>query len=145
LSGSDHATQVSVEQVASVLLPALIATPLRQIAQRMAVCAGTPSRAERFERNLGALAGRLLAPGGWAAGARHADAEPLWTSRDRPYDESTLRHAAREMSTLGAVTQAEQQLEQQVHRTVGTSDVHAFTDLYDQVYWSDARRLLMDP
>lgn len=119
-----------------MLLPALIVAPLRQIAQRTAACAGTPTRAERFERNLGALAGRLLAPGGWAVGARHADAEPLWTGRERPYDESTLRHAAREMSALDAVAQAEQQLEQQVHRAVGTSDVHAFTDLYDQVYWT---------
>lgn len=95
-----------------------------------------PERADRFERNLGALAGRLLAPGGWAAGARRANAEPLWTGRERPYEESTLRQAAREMSALGAVTHAEQQLEQQVRRAVGASNVTAFSDLYDQVYWT---------
>lgn len=109
---------------------------MRQIAEQTAKHRGKPERADRFERNLGALAGRLLAPGGWTAGARRADAEVLWTGRERPYEESTLRQAAREMSALGAVTHAEQQLEQQVRRAVGASDVTAFSDLYDQVNWT---------
>lgn len=119
-----------------MLLPALIATPLRKIAEKTATDTGTRAGADRFERLLGALAGRQLSPGGWAAGARHADAEPLCTLRDRSYDESTVRKAARELSANGAVTHAARQLEAQVQRAVGGEQVTAFTDLYDQVYWT---------
>jgi hypothetical protein len=58
-----------------------------------------------IETHLEALAGRLLAPGGWVAGARRADAETLWTGRSRPYDESTLRKEARALAQQGASEQ----------------------------------------
>jgi len=119
-----------------VLLPALIAKPLHKLAEQVAQAQGCPDRASRYERNLGALAGRLLAPGGWRAGTRRASAEVLWTERHRPYDESTLRRAARELSAAGAVPYAERLLEHQVHRAVGTRSVAAYTDLYDQVLWT---------
>ena len=40
------------------------------------------------------------------------------------------------MSAAGAVGHAEKILQEQVHRAVGTASVTAYTDLYDQVYWT---------
>jgi hypothetical protein len=129
-------TEVQVEQVASVLLPALIAAPLREIAEQTALETEDPARVDRYQRILGALAGRQLSPGGWSAGARRADGEPLWTGRTRAYEESTVRKAAREMTRHGAVAHAETQLQRQVHDAVGDSQVITFTDMFDQVYWT---------
>ena len=63
-------------------------------------------------------------------------AEPWSTGRARPFDESTLRKSARAMSARGAVAIAERTLEKQVERAIGKRDMTAFTDLYDQVYWT---------
>lgn len=82
------------------------------------------------------MSGRLLRVGGWVAGARHASAEPLCTGRSRPYDESTLRKAARALSRRGAVPVAERLLQKHCHDAIGARQVTAFTDMYDQVYWT---------
>lgn len=119
-----------------MLLPALVAPQLAQFVQRLAKTLDHPERAEARHRQLQALTGRLLTPGGWAGGARRAGAEPLVTGRRRPYCESTLRKAAREMSAEGAVSAAEQVLQAQVACAVGERRVTAFTDMYDQVYWT---------
>jgi hypothetical protein len=123
-------------QVASVLLPALIATPLRAIATGLAKQQRAPTRSRRYALHLGALAGRLLAPGGWSAAMPRASAEPWSTGRARPFDESTLRKSARAMSQAGALVLAEQALHKQVVLAVGAADVLAFTDMFDQVYWT---------
>lgn len=122
--------------VASLLLPALVAGPLKKLAERVAQADGHPERAARVQRTLQALTGRLLAPGGWTAGTRNAGAEPLCTGRAHPYEESSLRKAARAFSASGAVGFTERLLEQQVHRAVGKKEVTAYTDLFDQVYWT---------
>lgn len=89
-----------------------------------------------YQTHLDACVGRLLAPGGWVAGHRRAGAEPWWTGRARPYDESTLRKSMRAMVAVGAVPLAEKVLLDQVRGYVGLRPVTAFTDLYDQVYWT---------
>jgi hypothetical protein len=65
-----------------------------------------------------------------------ASAEPWSTGRARPFDESTLRKSARAMSQAGALVLAEQALHKQVVLAVGAADVLAFTDMFDQVYWT---------
>ena len=125
-----------VSDVASVLLPALLAPHLSALAQALGKPQDGPERVALQERHLQALTGRVLTPGGWAGGARHAGAEPLVTGRARPYGESTLRKAARPMSRAGAVSAAEAVLQQQVHDAVGQEHVTAYTDEYDQVYWT---------
>lgn len=120
-----------VSSVASVLLPALVAPVLDQIAQRLDPQGDTP-----VHQHLVALTGRLLCGGGWAEGQRHAGAEPLATGRTRAYDESTVRKAARALTHQGAVAVAEDLLQRQVHRATGAACVEAFTDLFDQVYWT---------
>ena len=111
----------------TLLWPALLADPIAEIAMYLATstepsCESAPSEADTrteplpeaastpsaltlevsrkaalYQTYLGALIGRLMNPGGWVAGARRAGAEPLWTGRRRPYDESTLRKQARKM------------------------------------------------
>lgn len=137
----DRAPQAkAVADVASVLLPALVAPQLSDLARRLAKTKAKTldhtDRAEARRRQLQALTGRLLTSGGWAGGARHAGAEPLITGRARPYCESTLRKAAREMSADGAVLAAEAVLQAQVEEAVGKQRVTAFTDMYDQVFWT---------
>jgi hypothetical protein len=136
----DRAPQAkAVADVASVLLPAMVEPQLADLARRLTAKAKTldhPERAEARHRQLQALTGRLLTPGGWAGGARRAGAEPLITGRARPYGESTLRKAAREMSAHGAVGAAEEVLQAQVAEAVGKQRVTAFTDIYDQVFWT---------
>ena len=119
-----------------MLLPVLLAPHLTVLARALRGPQDGSERVARQERHLQALTGRLLTPGGWAQRARHAGAEPLVTGRARPYGESTLRKAARQMSRAGAVSAAEQVLQQQVHQAVGEEHVTAYTDEYDQVYWT---------
>jgi hypothetical protein len=109
---------------------------LRSIAKHLAKREGAPERSARYQLHLSALTGRLLAPGGWSAAMRRASAEPWSTGRARPFDESTLRKSARTMSAKGAVAFAENVLLEQVAAAVGGADVVAFTDIYDQVYWT---------
>ena len=85
----------------TLLWPALLAEPLAQVAAEVAAASEAPHEAGRIEIQLGALSGRLMHPSGWVAGARHAGAEPIWTGRDRPYDESTLRKGARQLAQQG--------------------------------------------
>jgi hypothetical protein len=91
-----------------------------------------------IETHLGALAGRLMHPGGWVAGARHAGAEPIWTGRSRPYDESTLRKEVRELAQQGGTDLLARAVEVTVERAVAESGAKAvaYTDMYDQVYWT---------
>jgi hypothetical protein len=125
-----------VAEVASFLLPALGRPQVHALARALATHAGDADRAAPHQAHLEALAGRLLAPGGWVAGLRRAGAERWWTGRARPYDESTLRKVVRAMGAAGAVPLAEKVLLDQVHGYVGAQTVTAFTDLYDQVYWT---------
>jgi hypothetical protein len=88
--------------------------------------------------HLSALVGRLLPCGGWTAGERRADAEPIVTGRRRPYDESTLRKRARDLAQHGGTELAARALEASVEQAVvdsGTKAV-AYTDIFDQVYWT---------
>jgi hypothetical protein len=87
---------------------------------------------------LEALAGRVMAPGGWVAGARQAGAETLWTGRSRPYDESTLRKEAHELAQQGGVELVAWEVAALVQQAVSDSGAKAvaYTDMYDQVYWT---------
>lgn len=114
-----------------MLLPALLAPALDELALRL-----DPEGDGPCHLHLVALTGRLLCGGGWAAGHRCAGAEPLATGRAGAYDESTVRKAARSLTAQGAVAVAEDLLQKQVHRATGKASVEAFTDLYDQVYWT---------
>lgn len=109
---------------------------LRSIARKLAAHEGDPDRVALHRRHLDALAGRQLAPGGWLPGVRRAGAEPWWTGRRDAYDESTLRKAARAKVAAGVVPLAEGALLEQVRGMVGPRKVAAFTDVYDQVYWT---------
>ena len=91
-----------------------------------------------IETHLGALVGRLMSPGGWVAGERRAGAEPIWTGRARPYDESTLRKQARQLARCGRTDVVAGAVEAQVHKAVAASGARAiaYTDMFDQVYWT---------
>ena len=142
--------------VATLLWPALLEEPLAEIAAKLATttepspeasgCTGTMPPAQAcdaalIKTHLGALTGRLMCPSGWTAGERRAGAEPLWTGRTRPYDESTLRKAARNLARRGGVDVIAGALEAQVHNAVATSGskAMAYTDMYDQVFWTKAQ------
>ena len=90
------------------------------------------------ETHLGALVGRLMSPGGWVAGERHAGAEPIWTGRARPYEESTLRKHARQLARRGGTDVVAAAVEAQVHEAVAASGSRAvaYTDMFDQVLWT---------
>jgi len=91
-----------------------------------------------IETHLGALVGRLMSPGGWVAGERRTGAEPIWTGRARPYNESTLRKQARQLARRGGTDVVAGAVEAQVHKAVAASGARAmaYTDMYDQVYWT---------
>jgi hypothetical protein len=130
-----------------VLWPALLAEPLAVMATAMAN--GPGRAADGIEQTLGALTGRLMRPGGWIEASHDAGAEIFWTRRPAPYAESTLRKRVRMLARAGGTTVVERAVQAQVATAVtateGTARVVAYTDLFDAVYWSDARRLLMDP
>jgi hypothetical protein len=118
--------------------PALLAEPLAKVAVENAALSNSPRDAALIETHLKALASRVMAPGGWVAGARRADAETLWTGRSRPYDESTLRKEARALAQQGATEQLARTVETTVEQAVERSGAKAvaYTDMYDQVYWT---------
>lgn len=118
------------------MLPALVGPHLAHLTQQLTSDQTTGRKSAHQHAHLIALTGRLLQNGGWVGGERVAAAEPLLTHRPRPYDESTLRKSARALSARGAVAAAEQVLERQVQKAVGSADVAAFTDVHDQVYWT---------
>lgn len=154
--------------VGTLLWPALLADPIAEIAMHLATstepsCESAPSEADTrteplpeaastpsaltlevsrkaalYRTYLGALIGRLMNPGGWVAGARRAGAEPLWTGRRRPYDESTLRKQARKMARRGATDLVARKLESSVEQATSASEAKAtaYTDMFDQVYWT---------
>jgi hypothetical protein len=94
--------------------------------------------ARRIAQHLSALVGRLMPCGGWTAGERHADAEPIGTGRRRPYDESTLRKRARELAQHGGTDLMARAVEASVEQAVAASATKAvaYTDIFDQVYWT---------
>ena len=96
------------------------------------------SDATLIATHLGALVGRVMSPGGWVAGERRAGAEPIWTGRARPYEESTLRKHARQLARRGGTDVIARAVEAQVHGAVAAtgSRAMAYTDIYDQVYWT---------
>lgn len=79
-------------------------------------------------------------PGGWTAAARFAGAEPLWTGRARPYDESTLRRVADCLEAEGGAAHVAAVLRRQVDCAVrATGDpVVAYTDVFDQPWYTKA-------
>ena len=108
------------------------------MAVQMAEKVEVPSDAARIESHLGALVGRLMQPGGWVGGERHAGAEPIGTGRVRPYDESTLRKHARQLARSGGTDIVARVVEAQVERAVAAAGGKAvgYTDIFDQVYWT---------
>lgn len=98
----------------------------------------SPRKEALIAVHLEALAGRLMQSGGWVGGARCADAEPLWTGRGRPYDESTLRKDARELAQHGGTEILARAVERSVEQAVERSGAKAvvYTDMFDQVYWT---------
>jgi hypothetical protein len=135
-----------------VLWPALLAEPLGPIAAQMAarepavegsgaeaiVPSSSSGKAALIATHLEALVGRLMPTGGWIAGERQAGAEPLWTGRARPYDESTLRKHARQLAQRGGSDIVARAIESQVHQAVASAGgkTFAYTDMFDQVYWT---------
>ena len=97
-----------------------------------------PADAARIATYLGATVGRLMYPGGWVAGERRAGAEPIWTGRDRPYAESTLRKQVRALARRGATDVVARAVERSVEQAVAASGAKAvaYTDIFDQVYWT---------
>ncbi|WP_156040577.1 hypothetical protein [Chondromyces apiculatus] len=91
-----------------------------------------------IEEHLGALVGRLMNSGGWVGGERRAGAEPIWTGRARPYDESTLRKHARYLARSGGAALVARAVEAQVHQAAVAcgGKVIAYTDMFGQVYWT---------
>jgi hypothetical protein len=94
--------------------------------------------AARIETWLGALAPRVMFPGGWTAAARQAGAEPLWTGRGQPDDESTLRQAAGRLAAAGCTAHVAAAVWPQVTAAVAAADepVIAYTDMFDQPYYT---------
>lgn len=125
-------------EVATLLLPALVGSAIEAIAAEC--CIEQPRQAPYTLRRLRALTGRLLRRQGWLGAARETGAETLLTGRDEAYAESTLRKSARAMARRGAVSIAERALERQVEQAVAaappTARTVAYTDMFDQVFWS---------
>jgi hypothetical protein len=94
--------------------------------------------AEAIAVHLAALVGRLMPSRGWLAAERHADGEPIWTGRLRPYDESTLRKRAQELARCGGTELVARAVEASVEQAVAASGTKAvaYTDMFDQVYWT---------
>jgi hypothetical protein len=84
------------------------------------------------------LAGRLLHGQEWQNTEANARGEILWTGRATEYAASTVRKSARTLATGGATAMMNVQVREQVHAACkGTQGpVRAYTDMFDQVYWS---------
>lgn len=125
-------------EVGTLLLPALMQPELAGLATEISQNAGAPQSAPMLGMQLGVLASRLLFKGGWAAAGRHAGAEPLWTGRSHPYDESTVRRLVRTLSNQGATALVADRLRAQVEHVVGASGqpAIAFSDVFDQEFYT---------
>ena len=120
-------------------MPALLAESLGDMARQMAAQPDPPSGdAEAIAVHLAALVGRLMPSRGWLAAERHADGEPIWTGRLRPYDESTMRKRAHEFARCGGTELVARAVEASVEQAVAASGTKAvaYTDMFDQVYWT---------
>jgi len=125
-------------EVATLLLPALLGSSLETIAAECG--ADRPRQIPSTVLRLRALTGRLVRRHGWLGAARETGAETLLTGRAEAYAESTLRKHARAMARAGAVPVAERALERQVADSIAAAGPEArtiaYTDLFDQVFWS---------
>ena len=122
---------------ASVLLPALLEPQLRAVAAEHHRAHPEGASPHLLSLWLGALVPRVMHPGGWAAAARQAGAETLWTERARPYHECTLRLAAGRLDAEGCTDRIALALRDQVRAAVAAQDepVVAYTDIFDQAYY----------
>jgi len=120
-------------------VPALVAGPLDDLARQMAARPEPPTGgALLIAMHLAVLVSRLMPAVGWVAAERHADGEPVWTGRSRPYDESTVRKRARDLAARGATELVARAVEASVEQAVAASRAKAvaYTDMFDQVYWT---------
>ena len=136
---SAAATPRPCSAVGSLVVPALLAEPLDDLARQMAAQPEPPrGGAPLIAMHLAVLVGRLMPSVGWAAAERHADGEPVWTGRSHPYDESTVRKRARDFAARGGTELVARALEVSVEQAVAASGEKAiaYTDMFDQVYWT---------
>jgi hypothetical protein len=121
-----------------VLLPALVARELCDVARSHHDVHPEGASAERIVGWLGAFIPRVMSPESLDSAARHAGAEPLWTGRQRAYSESALRQAAARLDTEGAWVHVARAVWTQVDDVVTKVDdeVIAYTDMFDQPYYT---------
>jgi hypothetical protein len=120
-------------------VPALLAGPLDELARQMAARPEPPTGGvPLIAMHLAVLVSRLMPVVGWAAAERHADGEPVWTGRSRPYDESTVRKRARDLAARGGTELVARAVEVSVEQAVTAlgAKAIAYTDMFDQVYWT---------
>lgn len=98
--------------------------------------ASSPREVARTTTILGALTGRLLTRGGLAAASRDAGGETLFTGRSRPYSEAWLRQEAERIELAGGAVACSEQVFAQVTTAARGHVVTAFTDMFDQVWWT---------
>lgn len=135
LPSSRQAQDSRSSEVGTLLLPALLSNEIDAFATQAAEATGKPL--EHHRQHFGALVGRLSGPWGWRGSDRHVEAEPLWTDRARPFDSSTSRKWARSIAAQGGKEWVARIVEGQVEKAANDADtVTAFTDHYDQVYWT---------
>ena len=117
-------------------MPALLAGPLDELAHQMAARPEPPTGGvPLIAMHLAVLVSRLMPAVGWTAGERHADGEPVWTGRSRPYDESTVRKRARDLAARGGTELVARTVEVSVEQAVAAlgAKATAYTDMFDQV------------
>lgn len=120
-------------------MPALLAGPLDDLARQMAARPEPPTGgAALIAMHLAVLVSRLMPAVGWVGAERHADGEPVWTGRSRPYDESTVRKRARDLAARGGTEIVARAVEASVEQAMTASGAKAiaYTDMFDQVYWT---------
>lgn len=98
--------------------------------------ASSPREVVRTTTILGALAGRLLTRGGLAVASRDAGGETLFTGRSRPYSEAWLRQEAERIELAGGAVACSEQVFAQVTTAARGHVLTAFTDMFDQVWWT---------
>ncbi len=120
-------------------MPALVAGSLDDLARQMDKLPEPPTGgAPLIAMHLAVLVSRLMPAVGWVAAERHADGEPVWTGRSRPYDESTVRKCARDLAARGGTELVARFVETSAEQAVTASGAKAiaYTDVFDQVYWT---------
>jgi hypothetical protein len=133
------ATPRPCSAVGSLVVPALLAESLDDLARQMAARPEPPTGgAPLIAMHLAVLVSRLMPSVGWTAAERHADGEPIWTGRSHPYDESTIRKRAGDFAARGGTELVARALEVSVEQAVAASGEKAiaYTDMFDQVYWT---------